>query len=105
MQSKFEVNNLKPKLSNKFKMKDLGYVKRILGIDIFRTSNKLFVSQQLYLEKVLKRFSMFHTKIVSLPLGSRIKLSCTECPAIENEKEYMKRVLYSNGVGTTPLTT
>lgn len=59
-------------------MKYLGHAKIILGIDIIITFNKLFVSQELYLQKVLTIFSIFGTKIVNVSSGSYFKLSSTE---------------------------
>lgn len=90
-----EVDRLKLKFSNEFGMKYLGHIKRIIGMNIFRTSNKFFGSEQLYLENNLKIFSMFETKIASVFLGSHIKLSSTKYPITENEKnKYEKDPLF-----------
>ena len=45
-------------LNVEFEMKDLGYAKRILGINIIRdrATGTLFVSQERYILKVLDRF-------------------------------------------------
>ena len=52
-------------------MKDLGGAKRILGIEIKRDRDKklLFLSQEMYLKKVLNRFGMLDAKPVSTPLS------------------------------------
>lgn len=71
---KHEIDNLKLKFSNEFDMKDLIYVKKIHGTYIIRTFEIFFASQRLYLEKVLKIFSMFVVKIVIVPLGIHIKV-------------------------------
>ena len=54
------INQLKIKLSKSFAMKDLGPAKQILGIRITRdrASKKLHMSQEQYIEKVLRRFNM-----------------------------------------------
>jgi hypothetical protein len=51
---------LKKKLANSFVMKDLGVVKKILGMRITRDKKicKLTLSQGEYIEKVLERFKM-----------------------------------------------
>jgi hypothetical protein len=51
---------LNNKLSNSFAMKDLGVVKKILGMRIKRDRKnlKLTLSQGEYIEKVLERFIM-----------------------------------------------
>ncbi|TXG62446.1 hypothetical protein EZV62_009440 [Acer yangbiense] len=52
-----EIRKLKGQLSMEFEMKDLGAAKRILGMNISRDrrNNSLFVSQEDYIQKVLRR--------------------------------------------------
>jgi hypothetical protein len=50
------IKSTKKMLTNKFDMKDLGVVDVILGINIFRTSNRYVLSQSHYIEKVLEKF-------------------------------------------------
>ena len=50
------IKSTKKMLTNKFDMKDLGVVDVILGINIFRTSNRYVLSQSHYIEKVLNKF-------------------------------------------------
>ena len=61
------VINTKSFLRSKFDMKDLGEAKVILGIKIIRTLNVLNLSQEHYVEKILKRFEHFDCKPVSTP--------------------------------------
>ena len=58
-------------------MKDLGPVKKILGIRIERdrASKKLYMSQEQYIKKVFERFNISKAKVVSSPLASHFKLS------------------------------
>ncbi|KAL0302427.1 UNVERIFIED_CONTAM: Retrovirus-related Pol polyprotein from transposon RE1, partial [Sesamum angustifolium] len=51
-------------LSTQFSMKDLGEASYVLGIKIFRDRSKriLGMTQNLYVEKILKRFKMEHSK-------------------------------------------
>ena len=53
------VINTKSFLRSKFDMKVLGEVEVILGIKITRTLNRLNLSQEHYVEKILKRFEHF----------------------------------------------
>ena len=57
-------------LSKEFFMKDLGEATYILGIKVYinRSKKMLGLSQKLYIEKVLKRFSMKNSKREFLPL-------------------------------------
>ncbi|KAL6318202.1 hypothetical protein AAG906_035707 [Vitis piasezkii] len=89
-------------LSKSFSMKDLGPTKKILGIRIKkdRASKKLHMSQEQNIEKVLERFNMSKTKVVSSPLASHFKLSSRHSPSINKEKEDMRRVTYASVVGS-----
>ncbi|GJX61598.1 putative RNA-directed DNA polymerase [Tanacetum coccineum] len=59
------IAQLKQDLSKSFAMKDLGPAKQILGIRIFRDrgAKKLHISQEQYIEKVLRRFNMDKAKV------------------------------------------
>ena len=96
------IDSLKKQLSKFFAMKDLGLVKRILGIRIERdrASKKLDMSQEQYIEKVLARFNMSKAKVVSSPLASHFKLSSRHSPSTDKEKEDMRRVPYASAVGS-----
>ncbi|KAL4347437.1 hypothetical protein GQ457_17G004910 [Hibiscus cannabinus] len=71
-----DVVGLKALLSQEFDLKDLGPAKKILGMEIHRdrSSRKLWLSQQIYVEKVLDRFGMSNAKPVSTPLANQFKL-------------------------------
>ena len=62
-------------LGSKFDMKDLGEAEVILGIKITRTPNGLKLSQEHYVEKILRKFKHFDCKPVSTPydLNSQLK--------------------------------
>ena len=64
-------------------MKDLGEASYILGIRIARDRSKRLIglSQNTYLDKVLKRFSMENSKKGELPIQSNAKLSKTQSPS------------------------
>ena len=64
----------KETLSNKFKMKDLGIASFILGIKIEREGDYLYLSQEEYLAKILKRFGMTNSKAIATPLEIGIKI-------------------------------
>ena len=84
-------------------MKDLGEAKKILDTEIARDRQRgtLCLTQKQYLKKVLQRFGMSEkTKPVSTPLAPHFKLSASQCPKTEEEREYMSKVTYSNAVGS-----
>ena len=70
------ISKLKSQLNSEFDVKDLGATKKILGIEIYRHrgSGKLWLSQQYYIQRVLKRFNMSNSKPISIPLAACFKL-------------------------------
>ena len=70
-----EINSLKTQLQGEFEMKDLGAAKKKLGMEIHRDQKvgKLYLSQKKYIEKVLERFRMQGSKLVSTLLATHFK--------------------------------
>jgi hypothetical protein len=97
-----EVTALKAQLSREFDMKDLGAVKKILGMEIIRDrkSGLLYLSQKNYIEKVLHRFNTHNVKPVSTPLAPHFKLFAKQCAESDDDLEYMSKVSYSSVVGS-----
>lgn len=64
------IDEIKAKLSEKYKMKDLGPVKRFLNMDIGRIESKklLWISQENYITKILQKYSMEDCNPVSIPM-------------------------------------
>jgi len=52
-----------------------------------RKIEKLWLSQQKYIERVLEIFNMENYKPVSTAFVDHFKLSSKECPTSENDKE------------------
>ena len=61
---------------------------------------KLWISQEKYIEKVLKKFNMNNAKPMSSPLPVHMKLSFEQCPTTDEDKKTMKNVPYSSAVGS-----
>ncbi|CAA7052965.1 unnamed protein product [Microthlaspi erraticum] len=97
-----EITRLKHILSREFEMKDLGAARRILGIDIFRDRKRgiLQLSQQDYLERVLKDYGMLESRSVQTPIGTHFKLSSTKAEDMAETEVEMKDIPYSNAVGS-----
>jgi len=83
-----KIQMLKEELSKSFAMKDLGPAKQILGMKITRDrkKEKLWLSQERYVQKVLERFNMSKSKPVCSPLASHFKLSSKQCPSSDEER-------------------
>ena len=61
-------------LGSKFDMKDLGETEVILEIKITRTPNELKLSQEYYVEMILRKFEHFDCKPVSTPYNPNSQL-------------------------------
>lgn len=74
---KQEIRKVKPLLSKEFELRDFGATKKILRMEIFRNGKtyKLYLSQIGYIKKVLHRFTMQNTKLVSTQLATHFRLS------------------------------
>lgn len=98
----FEVEQLKADLKSKFEMKDLGNTKRILGMDIVRSREKgqLWLSQHVYIQRVLEKFRMHEAEEVSVPLAQHFKLSDKHRPKTDRDVKEISQVPYANVVGS-----
>ena len=83
-------------------MKDLGEATYILGIRIYRNRSKRLIglSQNTYIDKVLKRFNMQDSKRGSLPMSSGISLCKNQCPSTQVERDRMSKIPYASAIGS-----
>ena len=88
--------SVKQWLGKCFAMKDLGEAETILGIRIYRDRSQrlLGLSQEKYIDKVLKRFSMVDSKKGYLPLQQGVVLSKKDSPC------YMSKIPYASAIGS-----
>ena len=79
-------------------MKVLGEASYIIRIKVYRDRFKwmLGLSQKLYIEKVLKRFSMKNFKGGLLPFSYSISLSKIMCPTTSEEVQHMSKISYAS---------
>ena len=96
------LSSVKGWLQNKFDMKDLGEANYILGIKLLRDrKNKvLALSQALYIDKILARFSMENSKKGTLPFRHGVHLSKEQSPKTLEQKERMSRILFASAIGS-----
>jgi hypothetical protein len=96
------LNSVKEYLNNKFSMKDLGEAAYVLGNQIYRDRSRRLIalSQSTYLENVMKRFRMDHSKKGFLPIQKSNTLSLTQCPAAVKEKEVMSNISCALTIGS-----
>ena len=77
IKSIMEITYLKTQLQYEFERKDLGYAKKILGMEQYkdRFAGTLTISQRDYIKRVLKRFNMDATKAINTSIRAQFKLS------------------------------
>jgi hypothetical protein len=81
-------------------MKDLGEASFVLGIEIHRDRSKgvLGLSQNAYIEKVLKKFSMHKCSALPAPIVKGDRYGDFKCPRSQYELDQMKVVPYASAV-------
>ena len=96
------LSSVKGWLPKQFDMKDLGEANYILGIKLLqdRKNKVLALSQALYIDKILSRFSMENSKKGTLPFRHEVHLSKEQSPKTLEQKERMSRIPFSLTVGS-----
>ena len=87
------VHSTKRFLASQFDMKDMGEAKVILGVKIIRMDDSIMLSQEHYIEKILKRFGHFDAKPVSTPYDANTHL-------MKNRGDPMGQAEYAQIIGS-----
>lgn len=93
-------NELKTELSSKFKMKDIGEAKSILGMRVTRNNGSISIDQSKYIQEILEKFNMDDCNPISTPSDVNQKLSKEMCPKDDRAREEMANVPYQETVGS-----
>ena len=88
------INDLGSELGKYFELKDLGYAKCCLGIEIVQENGTISLHQRGYVQELLERFNMAESKPVSTPFDTGIKLV-----KMSNTSEEDKKLPYRELVG------
>ncbi|CAL8089811.1 unnamed protein product [Prunus armeniaca] len=96
------LTSVKLWLSKTFSMKDMGNASYILGIKIYRDRSRKLIglSQSLYVDKVLRRFQMEHSKKGFLPVRHGIHLSKSMSPKTSEAAIQMSKIPYAYVIGS-----
>jgi hypothetical protein len=73
-------------------MKDLGELKFFLGIEVIKTPEGIWLSQQQYALDMLSKYGMGGCKPISVPLNQNGKLSADAGEVLEDATMYKKIV-------------
>ncbi|GJX72987.1 putative RNA-directed DNA polymerase [Tanacetum coccineum] len=96
------LQDVKSKLGKCFAMKDLGEAAYILGIKIYRDRSRRLIglSQNAYIDKILKRFMMDTSKRGTIPMQPNVDLRKSQGPSTPAEVKQMKGIPYASTVGS-----
>ena len=75
-------NGLKKAFKKHFKMKILGSIKHILGMDVYNNldEHKVYISQRQYIVDSVKRYSKYNLRAFSTPIDNRQPYMKSQCP-------------------------
>ena len=64
----------KKKLAAEFEMKDLGMMHYFLGLEVWQSTEEIFLNQGKYMVEILKRFRMLDCKVMTTLMKTNLKL-------------------------------
>ena len=96
------LHEVKQFLSKNFDMKDMGEASYVIGIKIHRDRFQgiLGLSQETYINKILKRFRMNDCSPSVAPIVKGDRFNLNQCPKNDLEREQMKNIPYASAVGS-----
>ena len=99
-----ELNRVKQLLAERFKMKDMGELKYILGINVKQGSQCVFLNQQTYVEQMLDKYGMGNCNPASTPAATDLKLIKEDGSKSVDQSQYQSMIgsLLYLAVGTRP---
>lgn len=100
------INSLKAIMAKEFEMKDLGPMRHFLGLAIIRRHNRLFISQQHYVDKIIESYEKETLRKlfpVDIPIKPNTNLVPNEGPPYKQAlyQKYLGSVMYAM-LGTRP---
>jgi hypothetical protein len=97
-----EIRKVKRELSKRFDMQDFGDASTILGMKLTydRDAGVLSLSQEKYIQEILKRYNMDNCTGVVTPMSTGTKYTKATCPKDESEKIQMAKIPYRSAIGS-----
>src|SRR5713101_9008514 len=88
------IADTKRKLVSKFEMKDLGMMDYFLGMEVWQSTDGIFLGQGNYAVEILKRFGMMDCKAMATPMASNLKLLS------DSSSEVVDAMMYRQMIGS-----
>ena len=83
-----QIVECKKKLAEEFEMKDLGLMHYFLGLEVWKSSEGIFLNQGKYAVEILKRFDMLECKAMATPMDTNLKLLADESSELVDVTQY-----------------
>jgi hypothetical protein len=68
------ITECRKKFTLKFEMKYLGLMHYFLGLEVWKSPERIFLNQGKYAVEILKRFDMLECKSMNTPMETKMKL-------------------------------
>lgn len=91
-----EINKFEDFLSSKFKIKDLGKLKYLLGIEVLENNNGLYMTQRKYCLELLSELGLLDSKPLQTPLEQNLVIQTVES---EKDMPLTNIIVYQKLVG------
>jgi hypothetical protein len=88
------ITDCKKKITTEFEMKYLGLMHDFLGLEVWKSPEKIFLNQGKYVVEILKRFDMLECKSMNTPMETNLKL------LVDTSSELVDDTLYRNIIGS-----
>ena len=100
--SRAAIRRFKNELRTVLKIKDMGDLNWLLGIEVKwdRELRTLSLSQHAYIERILERFSLQDANPLTTPLDPHHKLSLSQSPSTPRQHDNMRNVPYREAIGS-----
>ncbi|KAL0355970.1 UNVERIFIED_CONTAM: hypothetical protein Sradi_4043900 [Sesamum radiatum] len=85
-----EVTALKDYIHSLFTIKDLGFAKYFLGLELDRSSHGLLVTQQKYITNILTDTHLLEAKATSTPRPPGLKLAAVDSSSRASKNDHQK---------------
>ena len=87
-----EIRKIKSQLKENFDIKDLGYLKYFLGIEVAFSNKGLLISQRKYILDLLKETGKLGCKPASTPIDNKYKLNTEDGEPLEDINKFQRLV-------------
>ena len=94
------MHELKLQLNRKYKLNDLGEVKKFIGMRIIRYRDSIEMDLEQYIDKMLDKFKLKDCRVSDVPAVTSVDLSQEQCPSTEEERLYKSNIPYRELIGS-----